>query len=151
MKIGHVSWSLIIATMAGCGGVSSEDPEGNGADEGQTSEAIYVKPTLETDFNKDGRTDILWYNPGTGVVNAWLLNGTTLIANPNVGVNVPGAQGWQIKGTGDFNNDGRTDILWYNPASGVVNAWLLNGTTLIANPNVGVNVPGAHGWDIVSR
>jgi hypothetical protein len=80
-----------------------------------------------------------------------MLNGTTVIANPNINWNVPGSSGWEIKGTGDFNRDGSTDILWYHAASGQVNTWMLNGTTVIANPNINWNVPGSSGWEIVSR
>ncbi|MBD2517227.1 VCBS repeat-containing protein [Nostoc sp. FACHB-973] len=103
------------------------------------------------DFNQDGKTDILWYQPSSGRVNAWLLDGTKVVANPDLSWNVPGDSGWEIKGTGDFNQDGKTDILWYQPSSGSVNAWLLDGTNVVSNPDLSWNVPGNSGWQIVSR
>jgi hypothetical protein len=41
-------------------------------------------------------------------------------------------------GVGDYNNDGKSDILWQN-SSGAVAVWEMNGTnaiatTIIANP-----------------
>jgi hypothetical protein len=36
---------------------------------------------------------------------------------------------WQIVGTGDFNNDGKVDILWRNKSTGRNVVWLMNGTT----------------------
>ncbi len=36
-------------------------------------------------------------------------------------------------GTGDFNGDGRSDILWQND-SGAVAIWDVNGTSAIATP-----------------
>jgi hypothetical protein len=34
---------------------------------------------------------------------------------------------WKIIGTGDFNGDGMTDLLWYNSSTGQTAAWLMNG------------------------
>ena len=43
-------------------------------------------------------------------------------------------------GTGDFNDDGHSDILWQN-TSGQVAIWEMNGTNVISEANVGAN-PG---------
>ena len=39
-------------------------------------------------------------------------------------------------GTGDFNADGKSDVLW-RETGGVVAAWLMNGATLLGGPLVG--------------
>ena len=36
------------------------------------------------------------------------------------------APSWQIKGTGDFNGDNKSDILWQN-SDGTAAIWLMNG------------------------
>jgi hypothetical protein len=56
----------------------------------------------------------------------WLMNGTQLIASTDLGV-IP--QSWTIAGTGDFNGDHISDILWHN-ANGDTSIWLMttNGT-----------------------
>ena len=41
------------------------------------------------------------------------MNGSTVLANSAAGSFNPGPT-WHIKGTGDFNGDGRSDILWQN-------------------------------------
>src|SRR5499427_8933105 len=34
---------------------------------------------------------------------------------------------WQVVGVGDFNGDGRADVLWFNAATGELGEWLLDG------------------------
>ena len=84
------------------------------------------------DFNGKGHSDILWRN-SNGDVAMWFMNGTQVLANPDLG-NVSG--GWSIAGTGDFNGDGKSDILWRN-TNGDVAIWLMNGTQVLANPDLG--------------
>ena len=43
-------------------------------------------------------------------------------------------------GTGDFNGDGKADILWQN-TDGTPAVWLMDGTSLISGANVGFD-PG---------
>ena len=38
---------------------------------------------------------------------------------------------WAIVGTGDFNNDGKTDILWRNTSTGENYVWYMNGVRRI--------------------
>src|SRR5207249_2827271 len=37
---------------------------------------------------------------------------------------------WTIRGVGDFDGDGRADILWRNTVSGENAIWFINGTTV---------------------
>ncbi len=84
------------------------------------------------DFDGDGRTDLLWRNQVTGQNRIWFLNGTNglnvvsrALINP-----LPVASGWQIQGAGDFNGDGRSDVILRNTLSGDVAFWFMNGSTI---------------------
>lgn len=77
------------------------------------------------DFNGDGRADVLWKNIYSGEIGAWMINGSTILNYVPFGVNAPN-NGWSIAGYSDFNNDGKTDIFWYNASTGGTIAWLTN-------------------------
>jgi hypothetical protein len=89
------------------------------------------KPIGTGDFDYDGNTDLLWYDANTGEVSIWLLSGLKVIGTQSLPWKCDLASGcaqtWKIIGTGDFNGDGKSDVLWFNPASGELSAWLLNG------------------------
>jgi FG-GAP-like repeat/FG-GAP repeat len=81
------------------------------------------------DFNGDGKGDILWHD-SSGNVAIWEMNGTTILNQATSFVaNVPGGN-WSIVGTGDFNGDGKSDILWRD-TSGNVAIWEMNGTAIL--------------------
>jgi FG-GAP-like repeat len=81
------------------------------------------------DFNGDGKADILWRNTN-GDTSVWLMtaSGTQMqvLSATDLGF-VPTS--WKIAGTGDFNGDSKSDILWHN-TNGDTSIWLMtsNGT-----------------------
>ncbi|MCP3445772.1 FG-GAP-like repeat-containing protein [Bradyrhizobium sp. CCGUVB14] len=93
------------------------------------------------DFNGDGKTDLLLVNSTTNGVAVWEMNGTQVMANPQIGT-INAAAGWHFADTGDFNGDGKTDLLLLNSTTGGVAVWQMNGTQVTANPQVGVMDPG---------
>jgi hypothetical protein len=65
----------------------------------------------------------------------WLMNGGTTSSSVSVGSALPY---WQIAQTGDYNGDGKSDILWHDSKSGGVVVWLMNGPTVSSSLSVGV-------------
>jgi hypothetical protein len=80
------------------------------------------------DFDRDESTDLLWRHSGSNQLAIWHLDGVTL--RDGILVTEPGTgwpdSGWVAAGTGDFNRDGGTDVLWRNTVSGQLAVWYLD-------------------------
>jgi len=72
--------------------------------------------------------------PGVAI---WLMNGFQILGEMDIS-NVPPS--WSIVGTGDFNGDGYSDILWRN-TDGDVAIWLMNGFQLGSGMDIGTPQP----------
>lgn len=103
------------------------------------------------DFNGDGKPDVVWQNDATRQVTVWYMTG----ANGDVmqGWNYlsqAGVPGWTVVGTGDFNGDGKPDLVWENDTTRQVTVWYMSGTQ--GNVLQGWNYlssAGVPGWTVV--
>ena len=84
--------------------------------------------------------DIVWQNT-SGQASIWEMDGSTLVGGGPVTPN-PGLS-WTEIGSGDFNKDGKPDILWQNAITGQASIWEMSGSTLIGGgpvtPNPGLS------------
>jgi FG-GAP-like repeat len=87
------------------------------------------------DFNGDGRSDILWRRSTDGQVGIWHMAGGVRASDIYPGQGVPTLL-WTIAGVGDFDADGRADILWRD-ASGAVAIWLSGEAERAVYPSYG--------------
>jgi hypothetical protein len=86
-----------------------------------------------TDFNSDGKMDLLWQNISDGYLALWTMDGTTLIDSELLSPSRMTDTNWRIVGTGDFNGDYKPDILWQDQAQGYIGVWLMDGKTLVTS------------------
>ena len=75
------------------------------------------------------------YQHDNGLIGLWYMDGTTLISPTLFTPNHPGDANWRIVGTGDFNQDGQTDLLWQYSSPGAYHdgqlaVWYMNGIAL---------------------
>jgi hypothetical protein len=80
--------------------------------------------SVDSDFNGDGKADLLWRNGSNGATVIWLMDGATQLSAGSIG-NVPLT--WQIDKVEDFNGDGKSDIFWRNSTTGANVVWLMDG------------------------
>jgi hypothetical protein len=81
------------------------------------------------DFDGDGKADILWRNTTTGENVIWLMDGTSIRSN-SAPIYPVSDLNWQVVGVGDFDGDGKADIMWYNTSTGVRAFWYMDGTSV---------------------
>lgn len=144
LVVGHSGWSAIGRYMQGASGLrqevlttapfnegSSALAEGDLNDDGCSDVAIAdfglvmlqgrncIRLPARSDFDGDGRSDLLWHHATSGESSIWLGGEAgnrvhpTRVANP----------AWRIVGSGDFNGDGRSDIVWRNASTGANSIW----------------------------
>jgi len=103
------------------------------------------------DFDRNGQPDLLWRNFSTQKIEIWRMNGTsragTSIPTPDQAVD----GNWEIVAALDWNGDGYTDLLWYNPNSGKIVTWFLDGgyRRILGNFTTPSNA-GNNNWRVVA-
>ena len=108
-----------------------------------------------SDFDGDGGAEVLWRNMGSGENTLWQRG-----PEETWGVDGPLRRHplravtdlrWQIAGLGDFDGDGRADILWRHAASGANTIWRAAGhdrqTPVTAVTNTRWQVAGVGDFD----
>ena len=111
--------------------VQACDAAGNCSANSAAVQASTALKTVAYDLTGVGRSDILWRNASTGENYLYPMNGTTILAGDGY-VRTVADLNWTIAGIGDFDGDGRADILWRNTSTGQNYVYLMNGTAILA-------------------
>jgi hypothetical protein len=84
------------------------------------------------DFDGNGKVDILWRYYGAGGYDlVWYMDGVTWIDNGWLPAVTD--TNWKMEGTGDFDGNGKVDILWRDYGLGYNVIWYMDGVTWIDN------------------
>ena len=90
------------------------------------------------DFNGDGTADILLRyedsthsaDPLNGLTYVDFMNGTTVVGGAPTSWRIDNS--WQVAGIGDYNGDGKADILWRQASTGATYFWEMNGASVVS-------------------
>jgi hypothetical protein len=105
-----------------------------------------------SDFDGDGKSDILFRDVSTGQTAVWMMNGSAV--KSNTATSLTQDNGWSVQGVGDFDGDKKYDLLWRNVSSGELVVWTMNGSQVTSDVTTDVN-PGSYtsltGWSVISE
>ena len=96
-------------------------------------------------------SNLLFQSQATNQLALWAMSGPQVVGSLAIGPTP--APGWQLVGTGDFNQDGNQDLVFQDQASGQVVIWLMNGpfymggSVVPLNPGAGFQVAGIADMD----
>jgi hypothetical protein len=102
------------------------------------------------DFNGDGHQDLFWRHRTTGSTYIWMMNGPTVIGGTGY-TSAQAGNGWRVEAFGDFDGDGKTDVLWreLNTSLPRYYTWLLDGVSVRPGGFAFYEVPGSVlGWSV---
>lgn len=87
------------------------------------------------DFNRDGKSDLMWHLPSGGNTSRWYMDGVTRLWGGSFPWSTFG--GFKAIGTGDQNYDGFSEVVFWHPEGRWIVLWSFNGDQRIANPFLG--------------
>jgi len=91
------------------------------------------------DFNGDSIADVVYRNQRDGR-NQIILEASWADWSESYPLSTLSDLAWKVAGIGDFDGDGRSDILWRNPATGQNSIWRsANGSTKLQVATLGVD------------
>ena len=80
------------------------------------------------DFRGDGAATLVFQNSADNRIVVWYTGGVnTAVITGGDYIHRPPDPGWNLVGIADFNQDGRSDLLFQNPTTGSLVIWNMNG------------------------
>jgi RHS repeat-associated protein len=98
-----------------------------------TTSLIDTGQLIVSDFDADGFSDVLYYDRASGTTRFYLNNHTGSFFTNTSNIPTSSVDGGSFLRTGDWNGDGRTDLMWLDSINGD-NNWFLN------NGVIGLNI-----------
>jgi hypothetical protein len=136
------SGTVIATLLAGV----AQDLAGNASNASTSTDNLvdYIRNEI-SDFNNDGKSDLVWQADANGASVLWYLGGPNGYTKQSDGViyNQPSG-GWVIVGVGDFNGDGQVDIVAQN--GGTVIVAFMSANTVTSTQ--ALSIVAFAGWNV---
>jgi hypothetical protein len=105
------------------------------------------------DFDGSGSADLLWRDLHSGRLAVWIMNGTTVAADRTLtAAGLPDED--QVNAIGDFNGDGKADLLIQNMNDNSTYVWLNGGPAIdMARgtvPRTSLQIDSDRQWEVVA-
>lgn len=123
---------------SGYGGIMVAADEATDPIEGTFYGAFLETTERECDYNGDNEDDLFWVNESDGSVWVWTMDDDNILGAQYIG-GVPANQGWKLITTTDFDDDGKSDLLWCNTNTGEVGAWITANGNISYRPIASLN------------
>ena len=118
--LGHIGVGLVESGVVQSGGlVLTADP------------ALGWTLNSTGDFNGDRKADLLLFNTTTGAIRTVLLDGSSIISDFTV-MTLDPIFGLEPQGTADTDGDGQSEILLFNPTTGLLVGLVVNDSIISA-------------------
>ena len=95
----------------------------------------------------DGKPDLIWRHKTEGWLYAWFMDGVTLTGGAYLTPNRVPDVNWRIEAVGDFDADGRPDLVWRNQSTGSLSVWYLRDLVRTSGASLGTGAPT--NWEVV--
>ena len=85
------------------------------------------------DYDGNRSSDLLWEDPETGVLTLWRMDRGAVTATAALDrASLPAQESWLVGGSGDFDGDGRDDVLFFSRKRGEVEVWKFDASGGVA-------------------
>ena len=101
-----------------------------------------------SDFDGDGRSDILWQNQATGALSVWFMENAVLTGASYLRPESFADPQWQIRALGDFNRDGSLDVLWQHRGTRELFAWFLDRAVAVGGSYLSPRTAPEPDWEV---
>jgi hypothetical protein len=98
-----------------------------GVDGFLTAFTIGTALTIQSDFDQNGRTDLLWQHDSSFDSAIWYLQGPQGTSVKSFAWLALAMTGWRLIGTADFDGNGTPDVIWQHVSTFDVALWHMAG------------------------